>query len=308
YVESAIASILGQTLVDLELIIFDNASTDGTEGICRRLAREDDRVRYARNARNLGAAANYNLVFKRSRAPYFKWAAHDDLLEPTFLERCVDVLDTTREDVVLAFPQSVIISADGTPLDFLPENPALRFEERLDLRMMNPHERLRQLVLQMSMCHPVFGVIRSEALARTRLIDRFHSSDVVLLTELALQGRFWEVHEPLFLRRLHPEMSMWDKTPEEVATWFDPDRQPRLVMRHTRLFAEQIRSVCAAGLPRAEKLRCLRVLLTDQLALKRRPMLEEWMTAGRRTFTPWRDPAPGGGAARSTSSDRLQVS
>ncbi len=63
FLAEAIDSILRQTMEDFELIISDNASTDRTEEICREYAAGDSRIRYYRNESNLGAMANYNLVF-----------------------------------------------------------------------------------------------------------------------------------------------------------------------------------------------------------------------------------------------------
>ena len=70
FLAPAIESILGQTYDDFELIISDNASTDATSQICRDFARRDSRVRYIRNARNLGADPNYNAVFRAARGRY----------------------------------------------------------------------------------------------------------------------------------------------------------------------------------------------------------------------------------------------
>ena len=115
YVAEAITSILGQTYQDFELLIQDNASTDQTEDICREFARAGARVSYVRNPENLGAVPNYNLVFERARGRYFKWAAHDDICAPTFLERCAAVLDA-EPAVVLCSGQTRLINDDGSPL------------------------------------------------------------------------------------------------------------------------------------------------------------------------------------------------
>src|SRR4051812_3389434 len=79
YVAQAVESLLGQTYSDFELIVCDNASTDGTEAILRKLAGSDSRVRYHRNDVNIGATPNFNRAFALARSPYFKWSAHDDL-------------------------------------------------------------------------------------------------------------------------------------------------------------------------------------------------------------------------------------
>ena len=56
-----------QTLTDYQLLISDNASTDGTEAICRAAAATDPRVSYQRNEENLGAARNFELLVERAR-------------------------------------------------------------------------------------------------------------------------------------------------------------------------------------------------------------------------------------------------
>src|SRR5688572_17166208 len=100
YLQKAVETILGQSYQNLELVISDNASTDRTAELCRDLSARDPRIRISRNSRNVGAAGNYNMVFKAARGKYFKWAAHDDVLAPAYIERAVDVLERD-EDVVL---------------------------------------------------------------------------------------------------------------------------------------------------------------------------------------------------------------
>ena len=73
YLAEALQSILGQDFRDFELIITDNASEDRTAEICGRFAEADARIRYVRNARNLGAAENYNRGFSLASGTYFKW-------------------------------------------------------------------------------------------------------------------------------------------------------------------------------------------------------------------------------------------
>ena len=63
YLESAIDALSAQTYRDVELVVVDNASTDGTEAVCRSRAERDPRVRYYRNAENLGAMKNFRCVF-----------------------------------------------------------------------------------------------------------------------------------------------------------------------------------------------------------------------------------------------------
>jgi glycosyltransferase involved in cell wall biosynthesis len=93
YVDEAIASLLGQTFEDLELLISDNASSDV---ICRAWAARDSRVTHSRNPTNLGAAANYGRVLSMARGELFKWAAHDNVTAATYVAKAVEVPTLTR--------------------------------------------------------------------------------------------------------------------------------------------------------------------------------------------------------------------
>ena len=64
YLAESLEALLGQTYEDFELIISDKASTDGTADICRRYEKQDSRIRYVWQPRNIGLAPNYNFVFK----------------------------------------------------------------------------------------------------------------------------------------------------------------------------------------------------------------------------------------------------
>ena len=93
YLAESLDALLGQSFEDFELIISDNASTDGTAAISRRYERLDSRVRYVRQPRNVGLAPNHNIVVEQARGELFKWASHDDVYGRELLERCVVALD-----------------------------------------------------------------------------------------------------------------------------------------------------------------------------------------------------------------------
>lgn len=246
YLEETIASIETQTMGDFELIICDNASTDRTEEICRKLAARDPRVRYHRNDRNLGAAPNYNRTLELATAPYFKWVAYDDVLEPTFLDVCVDALDAADDDVVLVYPRTVLIDGDGEEIGL--------YDDRLDLRETSLTRRMVHFASKWRLCNPVFGVIRSDVLDRTSLIGAYPSSDVTLLGELALLGRYLELDQPLFRRRIHARSSrQGELTMEEVEQWFDtsatPGRRRLKVSPRTGVFWRLLGTIVTADEP-----------------------------------------------------------
>lgn len=100
YIREALDSLLAQTYTDFELIISDNASTDGTEAICREYMNRDTRIKYIRQPTNIGASNNFLYLLQHAHGVYFKWLAHDDYLEPCFLEMIIKYLDD-HDDVVL---------------------------------------------------------------------------------------------------------------------------------------------------------------------------------------------------------------
>ena len=218
YLAAAVDSILSQSFGDFELIIADNASEDGTQEICRRFAERDKRVRYSRAQVNQGAARNYRLVFEKARGKYFKWATHDDIHLPGFLERCVEVSDGAPASVVLVYPRTEVIDAQG--------RVTRKSEDSLDARHPRPHRRLAHVLRNLNMACEQCGLCRKEVLCKTRLIDAFIFSDYVLLAELAMLGEIWEIPEVLFQRRVHSGIStMANRNWGELLAWFDPSKQ-----------------------------------------------------------------------------------
>lgn len=92
FIREALDSLLAQTFTDFELIISDNASTDDTQLICQEYAANDCRIRYVRQSRNIGAAANFQFVLKQAVGKLFMWAAADDSWDPRFISLNIDNL------------------------------------------------------------------------------------------------------------------------------------------------------------------------------------------------------------------------
>jgi len=248
YIKEALDSILAQTYADFELIISDNASTDRTPEICRAYAAKDPRIRYYRNAENLGGAPNYNRTFELSSGEYFKWAAHDDVLAPDFLLRCVQVLDEHPE-VVLCHPKSKIIDEHGEVIE--------DYGVHLRTDSPQPYVRFHDLIWVRHWCWQIFGLIRRSALEMTRLHGSYASSDRVLLIELALLEPFYEIPEYLFFSRRHRhQASHLVRDLHAYATWFDSSKRGKLVLPASKLVLEHFRAVSNAPISRTERARC----------------------------------------------------
>lgn len=239
YIAVAIDSILAQSFPDFELIICDNASTDRTREICECYVAVDPRVRYVRADKNLGAAANFNRVFEMARGEYFKWAAHDDLIAPDWLSRCVEALD---QDPTAVLCQSGVseIDEDGIVVGHMDSGlPHVAAPERT--------ARFADLVLVDHVCTHVFGLMRSDALRRTPRIAAYIASDRVLLAELGLLGRFREIPDRLFFLRQHLQRSVSALPFHRRGAWFSPAVGSSPVFPHWRFYKEyftRVHRVC----------------------------------------------------------------
>jgi glycosyltransferase involved in cell wall biosynthesis len=261
YLAAALDSILAQTCEDFEIIISDNASTDATPRICAAYMAKDSRIRYYRHERNLGASRNFNYVFELARGQYFKWASYDDLIAPTFLERCLEALER-ESTVVLAYSQTNNINEEGRVTGF--------YADGLDLRQPSAHQRFRKFLATPGHCHPVFGLYRIDVLRRTPLIGNYPRSDRNLIGEIALRGQIAEIPERLFYRRHHPLTSTnVHKTESELAAWFDPTARGRLVFPRVRRFVEYCKSIRRVPIPVMERIYCYALVARYVLYPKR---------------------------------------
>jgi glycosyltransferase involved in cell wall biosynthesis len=199
-ISEAIRSILAQDFRDFELIITDNASTDGTERICREFAASERRIQYIRNDGNLGASPNFNKSFELSSGKYFKWCAHDDYLSSNYVGRCVSVLETNR-DAVLAYGTTQNIDRAGCPIP-------LRGSMFSNPEGLGPARRFQMVIAEQSSCYEIFGVFRREALEQTTLLRMYYGSDHVLLCQMALLGTFVQVPDIVLYNREHAHRSV----------------------------------------------------------------------------------------------------
>ena len=251
YVKDAIDSVLSQTFADFELIISDNASIDGTQVICNEYAEKDTRVKYYRSKENRGAAWNYNRTFELSSGEYFRWLAADDMLAPGLLARSVQILETHQE-VVLCFSWTKDIDAAGNEL----------VTKKSTVRSNNSQPSIRFWNLSQARpthnCEEVFGLIRSDILAETKLIDYYTDSDRTLLAHLALYGPFYEIPEPLFWHRIHETSSVVvNPDRHERMLWFDPSLAGRLYFPNWRQLKELFLVIGKdSSLPIRERILC----------------------------------------------------
>jgi glycosyltransferase involved in cell wall biosynthesis len=221
FLAQALDSALRQDYPALEIVISDNASTDGTAAIARSYAERDPRVRYHRNPENVGVGRNFQKVVTLASGPYFTWLAHDDLLSSErYLSETVGFLEEHR-DVVLC----------GSALHtFSEEDRRAKRDRVLDALLPEREWRVARQEFfrwpQTVQHFVIYGVYRRQTLLATPLGGRrYRGRDVVtdmefpLLASLCRHGRI--VALPAVLRgyrtrhdsagvRQHDEFSGFD--------------------------------------------------------------------------------------------------
>jgi glycosyltransferase involved in cell wall biosynthesis len=268
FIEESLRSILNQTFTDFELIISDNASTDRTGEIAKAYAQRDDRIRYYRAEKNMGAGWNARRVYELATGKYFKQAAVDDLIEPDFLRRCVEILESDPGCVV-AYTRTKEVDENG--------NFIQNYVTPMHLDVDDPVARFRQMLLIPCWCYEIYGVMRRSALQQIPPLGSYVNGDGVLLTRMSLLGRFYEISEPLFISRHHsgqstktlpvrvqqpPRIRLTNRyhslpSPE----WWDPAKTRTLSFPQLRQFLEHFLSIYNARLSLGQKLRCYFMLL-----------------------------------------------
>lgn len=193
FIADTAASLLAQDYPNFELLISDNASTDETPQICRKIAEQDQRVRYFRNEENLGMFQNFNNLFYLSGGEYFMWSGAHDLWDSNFISACVAEF-LKNPDLVLCSGLYHEIDAHGR---FVKEIPVY-----MDTRYLNPGERLRKVMGEPGCFFGVYGLMRADALKKTGLFRHKYGSDALLIFELSLRGEF----------RYLPEVKMYVRT------------------------------------------------------------------------------------------------
>ncbi|MDZ4309655.1 MAG: glycosyltransferase family 2 protein [Cypionkella sp.] len=200
-IERSIDSLLGQSFGDLELLIFDNASTDETSAICAEYAARDPRVRHVRHPETLPQSANFRGVLMAAGTELFMWASDDDIWGPRFAEICIAELDRDPQ-VVSACTQVQFRREDDT------EYPARgtftirgTVEERIRIYLSNPRDSAR-----------LYGVYRTASLKRAYPSDvNFFAYDWLVVGLSMLEGAHVEANGMELVRSANPPGKYFEK-------------------------------------------------------------------------------------------------
>jgi glycosyltransferase involved in cell wall biosynthesis len=188
-IRAALDSVLAQTFTDFELIISDNASTDGTAAICREYGARDRRIRYVRQRENRGPAANFKYVLDEAVGEYFMWAACDDTRSPDFLEVNCKFLSENPEYTASTSPNRFDGGSQG-------QQKLVNFALDGDL-----FERFSRFLDYCWISHGIFySLVRTEVLRGCESVGKlFIGADWAIDLYLASRGRLNRCSEGLII-------------------------------------------------------------------------------------------------------------
>ena len=214
-VEMAIQSALAQTYSPLRLVISDNASSDGTDALCREYAERHDRITFLSSAENMGASWNFNRVYAEAEGPFFKIMGHDDVLDPTTIAKAMAILEEDSSVAVVHWLERFVNEEEE---ELRAYEPSQGFEIDGD----SPSKRFRQMLHWRRYGFagdPIYGVIRRDALQETTLLRNLSNSNFLLLEELAIAGRITTIPEVLSTR-VYNDVRV---TTRHMLEWLDPN-------------------------------------------------------------------------------------
>lgn len=112
YIKACLDSVLQQTFTDFEVVVLDDASTDGSAALVKSY--QDPRIRYERNEVNLGISATRNRLVTLSRGTYIAVLDSDDLAAPDRLEKQLAAFQKDQS-LTLVAGCAAVIDAEGQP-------------------------------------------------------------------------------------------------------------------------------------------------------------------------------------------------
>jgi glycosyltransferase involved in cell wall biosynthesis len=106
-VRNCVASALAQSYQNIEVLVSDNASTDDTLAILKSI--NDKRLRVLTSPENVGAVNNFSKCIREAKGDYLTLVSDDDILDPTFLEKCVRLVKMQPDITIVLAAYDVLV-------------------------------------------------------------------------------------------------------------------------------------------------------------------------------------------------------
>ncbi|MBW1672192.1 MAG: glycosyltransferase family 2 protein [Deltaproteobacteria bacterium] len=208
YLSKTLDSLLSQTYPNIIIYLSDDCSDDGTDDICQLYAKRDNRIKYSRNEKNIGANANNKKVLAVASTDYFMFARGHEILSPNHIGDCVRILEED-ETVVLAFATTKWIDDDG---NIIPNKPIGYF----DTRGFDVVTRCALIFWGNHNCY--YGLSRTNVMKSIRGNEDIIGGDMLSLFEKAILGSFAHVCSSVRYRRYNYSGETYQKRIQRYKT------------------------------------------------------------------------------------------
>jgi glycosyltransferase involved in cell wall biosynthesis len=180
YIARAIESVVNQSFQDIEIIISDNCSTDGTSAIIKHYLDVDSRITYHRQPHFVYAYTNFRYLLKKSKSKYFTWLAADDFFHPKWLEVAVNFLEANPE-VIMAYSRVDMIDDNMNIKDY----PLDGF---LDTTELEPKVAIREAMIKRRCTSDgLYGLYRTDIL-RSIVYSNIWCGDQIMMSHVHSKG------------------------------------------------------------------------------------------------------------------------
>jgi hypothetical protein len=173
----AAESVLAQTHREIDLVISDDGSSDGTEALCAELQAADPRVRCLRKPVNGGLSANFNTLYGELRGDHVMMLSDDDWLEPTYIERCLAALTADAA-------RSVVCGRAR----YLRDGVTVRLGAGPALDSPDAGERVLEYLRNLDENGLLYGIMRRETLLAAAPMRNVLGNDLLLVAAVVVQG------------------------------------------------------------------------------------------------------------------------
>ena len=185
FLKKALESAVNQTYKNIEILIGDNHSEDGTEEFCLPEAAKDSRIRYFRHEENIGMTGNANFLCDRVNGEYTIFLNDDDWLDLDYVEKCVEFF-SKHMDYSLVVPSTILYPSNYT--DYSKKTGKVCKVIKLDCESL--HKRLKTFLINQDCTEMATGCFKTSVMRDIKkaegqyIIDRYNEDQIFYMKYL----------------------------------------------------------------------------------------------------------------------------